>query len=103
MCERVVSRNTVCLKMSCVYVYTAKTKKVYNSLICIPLYPFSIDEVGVITDSNLYLRINYLGKIEWEPPRLFEVHCEVSIHFEIDPLTLSSKYILKKKALEKHC
>ena len=41
----------------------------------------SVDDLGVITDANLLMSIESDGTkatVEWDPPRLFEVHCEVS-------------------------
>ena len=39
-----------------------------------------MDDVGVIADANLLVSIESDGTkatVEWEPLRLFEVHCEV--------------------------
>jgi hypothetical protein len=38
---------------------------------------FRMEDLGVISDDDLYLRIKYDGKVEWEPPRLFITHCQV--------------------------
>ncbi|XP_052814410.1 neuronal acetylcholine receptor subunit alpha-3-like isoform X2 [Mya arenaria] len=41
----------------------------------------SLEDLGVVTDSSLLLRFDYLGLVEWEPPRAFNVHCEVDITY----------------------
>ncbi|XP_053385728.1 neuronal acetylcholine receptor subunit alpha-3-like [Mercenaria mercenaria] len=41
----------------------------------------SLEDLGIITDDDLYLRLKYDGTVEWEPPRLFITHCQVDITY----------------------
>ncbi|XP_045179881.2 neuronal acetylcholine receptor subunit alpha-2-like [Mercenaria mercenaria] len=41
----------------------------------------SVENVGVISNSDLYLRVKSTGVVEWEPPMLFVTHCEVDITY----------------------
>ena len=41
------------------------------------MFIFRMEDLGVISDDDLYLRIKYDGTVEWEPPRLFITYCEV--------------------------
>ena len=47
---------------------------------------FSLDDLGVISDTNLLAKIKSDGTVEWEPPMLFTVHCEVCTHHSNTPL-----------------
>ena len=40
-----------------------------------------LDDLGVITADNLNLRYDFEGNVEWEPPVLFNVHCQVSFEW----------------------
>ncbi|XP_060564945.1 neuronal acetylcholine receptor subunit alpha-2-like [Ruditapes philippinarum] len=41
----------------------------------------SFDDVGVISNSDLYLRVKSTGVVEWEPPMSFVTHCTVDITY----------------------
>ncbi|XP_052237893.1 neuronal acetylcholine receptor subunit alpha-2-like [Dreissena polymorpha] len=41
----------------------------------------ALDDLGVITADNLNLRYDFEGNVEWEPPVLFNVHCQVDVTF----------------------
>lgn len=44
----------------------------------------SVDELGIIADSNLLLSVESDGAkatVEWDPPMLFIVHCEIDITY----------------------
>ncbi|KAH3836077.1 hypothetical protein DPMN_109446 [Dreissena polymorpha] len=41
----------------------------------------SLEELGVISLDNLNLRYDSNGVVEWEPPKLFKVHCQVDITY----------------------
>ncbi|XP_052237764.1 neuronal acetylcholine receptor subunit alpha-2-like [Dreissena polymorpha] len=41
----------------------------------------ALEDLGVITADNLNLRYDFEGDVKWEPPRLFNVHCQVDVTF----------------------
>ncbi|KAL4217453.1 Glycine receptor subunit alpha-3 [Mactra antiquata] len=41
----------------------------------------SLENLAIIADSDLYLRVESTGTVEWEPPTLFVTHCQVDITY----------------------
>lgn len=44
------------------------------------LYVFcfvSLEDLGVVKNDDLLLRVKYTGHVEWEPPVLLATHCKV--------------------------
>ncbi|XP_069108504.1 neuronal acetylcholine receptor subunit alpha-2-like [Argopecten irradians] len=39
----------------------------------------SITQIAVISDPNLLFRVDYNGHVKWEPPGIYDTHCEVDI------------------------
>ncbi|KAK3802386.1 hypothetical protein RRG08_034531 [Elysia crispata] len=41
----------------------------------------SVSNLGVISDDALLIRATYLGEMTWEPPGIFETHCDVDVTY----------------------
>ena len=37
----------------------------------------SIEELGVISGENVLMKVHHDGRVAWEPPMMYIVHCEV--------------------------
>ncbi|XP_060603269.1 neuronal acetylcholine receptor subunit alpha-3-like [Ruditapes philippinarum] len=41
----------------------------------------ALEDIGLIKNDDLVLRLKYTGEVEWEPPILFATHCKVDITY----------------------
>ena len=39
----------------------------------------SLQDLDILANDNLLLRLKYDGTVDWEPPLLFVTHCEVCV------------------------